>query len=262
MLLRSLAIVSALVIPALMAVSAVSGVLSSAGLGWLGPALAAACAIPILYHAVDNRSQAVIGAALAAMAAGSSPGVPDMLAMTGDPEALPIHDLRERALPMTRLGSRDYVALRGYLRDAWVVDEYAVNSGERPDQDDRAKAVLLPLLGSEDEVIAEDGLLVVARVSPERLDGPSLQTLRGRLGPVDVDIADSLFTVQGASMAGLEQPPVVLLDTLDQPNRGQALTRAALAIGAALLALALLMTAIPGVGPGNPAASKDEGESA
>jgi hypothetical protein len=36
-----------------------------------------------------------------------------------------------------------------------------------------------------------------------------------------------------------------MLDTLDMPTRGQALTRAALALGAAVLGLILLLFALP-----------------
>ena len=248
MLLRAFAVLAAIAIPLLLTIEVVAAPLRP--FVWLGPALAAAAALPLVLAAKQQRGQAVIGAALAAMAAAASPELPELLRMTGDPEALPIVDLREG--PAT-LEPGDFARVRGFLRPQWQVDEYQVAAGQRPDQNEQAKAVLVPLLGSNAEVIEigadELGRVIVARVDPAQLGTPGLVTLRGRIGPVAPDIVDSLFAVQvaadGLATATELRPDAVLLDTLDLPTRAQALTRTGLAVGASLLALVLLLLALP-----------------
>lgn len=248
-LLRALILAAALAIPLLMSVEAITGLIGEGAI-WVGPVLVALCGVPVVYVAA-HRGQAVVGVSLAAMAAATSLEVPELLRETGDPEAMAVHDLRARPLPAAEAQVGRVVQLQGYLRDEWVVDEYRVADGERPDQNRRAEAVLLPLLGTQAETVsAEQGLLVVARVRPELLEGPKLQTLRGRLGEVPPEIADSLFAVQGGDPAQLRRPPTVLLDTFELPTRAQALTRAALALGAALLGLILMLTALGKAGAG------------
>ncbi|NVB39178.1 hypothetical protein G6O69_15150 [Pseudenhygromyxa sp. WMMC2535] len=255
MFLRAAAILSALAIPLLLTFDVISELLYALPLvgPYLGPALAALCALPVII-AGRERGQAIVGAALCALAAGLSPEVPELLEVSG-PQALEVHDLREAPLPRAYEGQRSYLAARGFLREEWVIDEYP--GGERPDQNERPKAVLLPLLGTEAAQVdldPEAGVVVVARVAPERLDQPSPQTLRGRLGPISPELVEVLFVVTDeAGQAVIQRPPAVLLDTLDVPSRGEALTRAGLAAGAALLALLLLLTALPRREPELPA---------
>jgi hypothetical protein len=234
---------AAIVVPLLLTVDAVAQLLPDRA--WLGPAIAAACALPVVYMAKLARFQALLGAALAAMAAALSVELPSQLAITGDEQSLMVHDLREGPLPVERDG---YVAVRGFLRSDWQVDEYRVAKGERPDQNEQAQAVLVPLLGTNAEVI-ENQRVIVARVAPAQLGHRSLVTLRGRIGPVSPEIVESLFTVQidGKGRASVSElrPEAVLLDTLEVPTRGQAITRAGLAIGAGLLAWVLLGLAVP-----------------
>jgi len=247
--LRALALLSAVAVPLLLAAEGISGL--HPAMFWLGPLAAIAAALPIVLAAKQTRTQALFGAALAAMAAASTPGLPQLLRITGSDDALPVHDLREGLLPETKAG---YAAVRGYLQPEWVVDEYAVAEGARPDQNQAPKAVLLPLLGSDQEVtaVSAGGRVVIARVNPERVK-PTLVTLRGRLVPAEREIVESLFLIQrqdGASdQPAAEQiaaaPPAVMLDTFDMPTRGQALTRLGLALGASALALVLLLLAIP-----------------
>ncbi len=204
----------------------------------------------MVFAARDAHGQALVGLGLAAMAASASPDLPEMLAITGDPESLPVHDLREGPLPASAEG---YVGVRGFLRADWQVDEYRVAEGERPDQNERAEAVLVPLLGTSAEIIEVAGgqleRVIVARVSPDKLGVGSLVTLRGRLGPVRPEIVDSLFAVQvdqnGQASATAVRPEAVMLDTLDVPTRGQAITRLCLAIGASVLSLVLLLLSLP-----------------
>ena len=111
----------------------------------------------------------------------------------------------------------------------------------------------MPLLGTKSEIInvegGEIGRVIVARVSPEQLAGPALVTVRGRLGPVSTGIVDSLFTVsvdaKGNAVASTVRPDAVLLDTMTVPTRGQAITRLALALAAAVLSLVLLVLSLP-----------------
>lgn len=251
MLLRGFAVLAAIAVPLVLTIDAVTRVLPD--LPWLGPALAAAFALPIVFAARFARGQAAIGAGVAAMAAAASAEVPELLAITGDEQALVIHDLREGPLPATREG---YVAVRGFLRSDWQVDEYRVAAGERPDQNQAAKAVLVPLLGTNAERIEveadEMGRVLVARVTPTQVEAGPLVTLRGRLGPVAPDIVDSLFAIQidakGRASETMVRPEAVMLDTFDMPTRSQAITRAGLAIGASVLALLLLLLALPRVG--------------
>ena len=247
MLHRALAVAAAIAVPLLIMIPVIARL--HPAMVWVGPTLAALLAIPIVLRAGESRTQAVVGAALAAMAAGSSPEVPELLALTSD-AGPPVHDLREGPIPDAAEG---YVAVEGYLRREWVVDEYQVAQGERPDQNEEAPAVLLPLVGTDADVIELDparGRVIVARVRPERVRGPALVTLRGQLAPVSPEIVESLFVIELADQARAgdapaPQPRGVMLDTLDMPTRGQAITRAALAGGAAVLGLVLLLFSLP-----------------
>lgn len=247
MFLRVFAVLATIVIPLLLTIEALSQL--HAAMFWIGPLAAILCTLPIVYVAVGARGQALLGAALAAMAAASTPELPELLRITAADDALEVHDLREGPLPSAETG---LVAVRGYLREeGGVVDEYHPGKGKRPDQNMEPTAVLVPLLGSKDvDLPAESvGRVIVARVSPQQLDGPALVTLRGRLGPVGDEIVDSLFIVQvdeASRKAGVVvRPQAVMLDTFEMPTRSEALTRTGLAVGAALLALALLWFAIP-----------------
>jgi hypothetical protein len=235
-LLRFLAVLAAIVVPLLVTISAISN--AHPLMFWIGPLAAIACALPI-----------AVKATTAAMAAAASPELPELLRVTGDPDAMPVHDLREGPVPEHQDG---YVAVRGYLRKDWVVDEYRVADGVRPDQNEPANAALLPLLGTNAVMIQADdqlGRVIVARVNPEQLEGPPLVTLRGRLAPVGAEIVDSLFSVQldekGLASEVSLRPKAIMLDTFDMPTRGQALTRTGLAVGASLLSLILLLLALP-----------------
>ena len=246
MILRVLAVLAAIVVPLLLSIEALSQL--HAVMFWIGPITAILCTLPIVYVAVGARGQAMLGAALAAMAATSTPELPELLRITASDETIAVHDLREGPLPDTATG---LIAVRGHLRQESVVDEYHPGEGKRPDQNMAPTAVLLPLLGTTDADMAAEtlGRVIVARVSPEVLKGPQLVTLRGRLAPVGEEIIDSLFIVQvdeATRKAGMiVRPKAVMLDTFDVPTRGEALTRTGLAAGAALLAFLLLWFAIP-----------------
>src|SRR5690606_33997946 len=141
---RAFATLAAIVVPLLLTLDAIARLLPD--VAWLGPAIAAACALPVVYAARLARGQALLGAALATMAAATSAELSEQLAITSDDEQeLAVHDLRDGPLPAGRDG---YVVVRGFLRGDWQVDEYRVAHGQRPDQNEQAEAVLVPLLGT------------------------------------------------------------------------------------------------------------------
>ncbi|MCA9680664.1 MAG: hypothetical protein KC457_00595 [Myxococcales bacterium] len=244
MLQRVAAVVSALAIPLIFLIEPVSGPLRALGpIGpWIGPVLAALCALPVIIAGREHLTQALAGAALAALATGLTPALPELLRVS-NPDSLTVVDLRSEVLPADHAERSEYLALRGFLRDEWVIDEYP--GGERPDQNQRPDAVLVPLLGTEAIEAELEGLMVVARVAPETLEQPPLQTLRGRTRAVAPELVDALVALQGGMPGPGNRPPAVLFDTFDVPTRGQAWTRVGLSAGAAVLALLLLLTTLP-----------------
>ncbi|HLT36080.1 MAG TPA: hypothetical protein VK034_07335, partial [Enhygromyxa sp.] len=67
---RAFATLAAIVVPLLLTLDAIARLLPD--VAWLGPAIAAACALPVVYAARLARGQALLGAALATMAAATS----------------------------------------------------------------------------------------------------------------------------------------------------------------------------------------------
>jgi hypothetical protein len=229
---RALALLAAIVIPLVLLLDPVA--LPSP---WIGAALAFACALPLAFRFAEHRSQAVLGAALAGFAGLLAPELPDLVRATRE---LPVHDLREGPIAAQ---TGEWIAVRGYLRNEWTLDEYRVAQGERPDQNERAAAVVVPLLGSEGEQVdASQGIVLVARVDPELARTGGLQTLHGKLVEVAPEIVEALFVLQGGT-TGLDRAR--MLDTLDRPTESEAWTRAGLLIAAMFLALGLLVTCVP-----------------
>ncbi len=234
---RALALLAALVVPILLMLEPIAAALPSA---WIGATIALGCALPIVLRANDQRTQALLGAALAGVAALVGPELPGLWRARAGIDSLPVHDLRAAPLPTE---ASDYAAVQGYLRTEWVLDEYRVEKGTRPDQNERANAVLVPLLGTEGEAIdATAGVIVIARVTPELAERGGLVTVRGKLGPVAPGVIEALFAVQG-QVAG--EVPARMLDSFELPTPGQVWTRVAVFVVAMLLALALLGTAVP-----------------
>ena len=235
---RALAVFAALVIPGVLMIDVIARALPGA---WLGAALAGGCALPIVFRFVEHRSQALLGAALAGFAGLISPEVPSMFRATGELDRMEVHDLREVPIDAE---PGEWIVVRGYLRNEWTLDEYRVNRGQRPDQNAPAKAVLVPLLGTQGEQVdAGAGLVLVARVSPELAERGGLQTLRGKLVEVAPALVESLFTTQdGTSVEGRAR----MLDTFDLPTKSEAWTQLGLLLAAGLLAAGLLVTSARG----------------
>lgn len=235
---RALALLAALVLPLVLMLDALARALPNP---WVGAAIVCACALPIAWRFAEHRAQALLGAALAGFAGLLAPEVPPLVRATRGLDALPVHDLREGPL-VAEPG--EWVAVEGFLRNEWTLDEYRVAEGERPDQNAAAAAVIVPLLGTEGEQVeAGEGVVLVARVTPELAERGGLQTLRGKLVEVAPEIVETLFTLpEGASAKGRAR----MLDSFDLPTTSEAWTQVGLLAAAMLLGAGLLVTSVPG----------------
>lgn len=243
---RALALLAALVLPLLLMLAPLARALPEP---WVGAALAFACALPIAWRFVEQRVQALLGAALAGLAALLAPQLPPVLRATASLDELPLHDLREAPLDAA---AGEWVSVRGYLRNEWTLDEYRVAKGERPDQNSQAPAVIVPLLGTEaEQVDASTGIVLVARVTPELAARGGLHTLRGHVVEVSPQIVETLFLLpEGVDARGRAR----MLDTFDLPTPSEAYTQLGLLVAALLLGSGLLVTAVPsGTRVGGPA---------
>jgi hypothetical protein len=234
---RALALLAAIVIPLVLMLDVVARSLPST---WLGVAIASACALPIVFRFSEHRSQALLGAAVAGLAALLASEAPRSIRATREIESMPVHDLRDG--PITTDSGDEWIVVRGYLRNEWTLDEYQVAQGERPDQNLPPPAVLVPLLGTQDEQVdASEGIVLVARVSPELAEAGGLQTLRGNLVEVAPELVEALFVMQPGATG---KDRARMLDTFDLPTKGEAWTQAGLCIAAMLLGAGLLVTSV------------------
>ncbi len=140
----------------------------------------------------------------------------------------PGYDLRDGAIPNDVTG---FIEVRGYFRNEWVLDEYQVANGQQPNQNEIADAVLVPFTSTLDRVLALEGAIVVARVRNHEHKRSGLQTIRGHVEHLPLEVLDTLVTVRGASTN--DGPPGILLDTLELPSRRD------VAVSASLLMLAV-----------------------
>jgi hypothetical protein len=241
-ILRGLAVLATLVIPAL-------GLLVGDALpGWALPSIAAAVASPLIIARPKALLSLAIVAGLAALSAATVLDAGALMRITADPDDWPAYDLTQEALPDEAEG---YVSVRGHLRDEWTLDEYRVEEGGRPNQNEDAAAELVPLLGTDEMLVAPEGRIIIARVAKDPGRAKGLTALRGKLEPLPEGILTSLVhfgpEVDKASVEG------VMLDATRVPTRQQAWTQAAIALVASLLALALAWLAL-----GDKSASGDE----
>lgn len=156
-----------------------------------------------------------------------------LLDVTQD-EAWPFFDLTREPLPEELPA---YLAVSGYFRGQWRLSEYAVPEGELPDQSSRADAVLVPFVGTRDDVVQHEGFIVVARVDADAVvEGVSPTTIRGKVEPLEDDLLHTLVQVaaEGDGARG------ILLDTLQRPARREVWTNLAIAAIVALVAFACL----------------------
>lgn len=241
MLLRALAVLATLFIPL---ATAFDGIFTSEA---VPIATVLVCVGALLLRRNPALPQVLIAAALAAFATHTAFGTQELLRDSSVFFGPSTIDLRTDPISTDRAG---VVEATGYLRDEWVLDEYRTADGQRPDQNKTAHAVLVPFLGDKTESLRPDHPVVVARI-PATLDrGQKLQTLTGTLRPIPKELLVTLLAA--ASPDAEAQMRGLLLDTVDLPTRGQALTRAGLALFAALLAALLLLLGIPSPAPPRP----------
>ena len=205
--------------------------------------VAVAAGIPAVAILAWQRKQIVLFAIAFTLAAvaGYTGGQARALANVVD-DAWPTIDLTAGPLPDN---PPTYVAVTGYFRDQLRLSEYGnVAEGDLPDQTSRADAVLIPFVGSEDDVVALDGAIVVARVAA----GPApagRQTLQGKLGPLQPGVLGTLvrFTDDASGARG------VLLDTLDRPRPKDRFIQLAIAALSAVIAFGCLWFAMARTDP-------------
>ncbi len=244
MILRALAVLATVAVPA--AALVVGGGLPP----WVLPVVAAALVGPILVARRGAFLSILIGAGLAALSANTTVEAAALIEVTADPDSWPHYDLTEASLGEE---ARGFVVVEGYYRGEWTLDEYRVESGERPDQNQAAAYELIPLLGSRDAVVVPEGRIVIARVPKKQAHATALTRARGKLEPLPEGILDSLVTFD--PKLPKDRVSGVMLDTVEVPTRQQAWTQAALALIASLLALALLWLAIRGEGKSDEASA-------
>jgi hypothetical protein len=234
--LRALSVLATLVIPASALVLA-----EYLPWSWLLPCLAAAVALPLLFARPKAIFSILIGAGLAALSAKTIADAHDVLTAASSQDDWPTYDLTDGSLPEDASG---YVTLRGHFRSEWTLDEYRVQEGARPDQNEDASAVLVPFLGSTDEVVVPQGRIVIARVPPRLLARTGVQSLQGRIEPAAPGILDHLLEVDAS--VDRDQLSGVVLDATALPSSQDAWTQTAIALVASLLGLALLWLAVSG----------------
>ena len=208
----------------------VSGLADQPGAAPLAAGLVGAVTIALRPRAWGLLLLGIALSILAAQLGGGARNLLDASDALGD--RWPAYDLTKTPFPV---GAPEYVEVSGHFRDEWVLDEYAVPQGEHPDQNQPARAVLVPMAGSTDEVLKLEGAIVVARVSPGRADADGRQTVRGKVAPLDPQVIGALVRVgAGVTEDDLEG---VLVDTFDVPDRSAGWTRAGLALLCSLIAL-------------------------
>jgi hypothetical protein len=206
---------------------------------WLPSVLLALAGLTLLVLRVDAVGGIVVGTLLAGLSA-TLGAAASATAARGDVAS---YDLREGAIPDDASGE---VELVGHLRTDWMLDEYRVQRGQRPDSARESEVVLAPLLGTTEDLVTHTGRVVVARLDRSRAGEPgsAVVTIRGELVPIADELLATLFATHAAETS--EDSPIrgVMLDTLAPPAAmraiGNALTSAVLGlIGIAVFAVVL-----------------------
>lgn len=248
MIWRALAVVGALGVPL---AAALVGEASPSP--WLLPGIAAGLLLVLVIARPRGWFSFLVAAGLAFLAARAAPLGREALAPADTNSAtIPTIDLTKgEALPP----SGELVAIRGFLRDDYHLDEYRVKPGDRPDQKESAPRVLVPFLGSREQAITPDQPILVARI-PGDLERPGHAiVLRGRLGPLDPSLFEALFaTTAELREADSVQLETYLLDTTDVPAPSRPWVQLLLCVGAAGVALALALGSLAEPDDAEPAA--------
>lgn len=204
---------------------------------WLGPLLVVVAALPVLIARRRAPTLLGLGLGLSILSSHLAAGAAAQMGATSVDEPR-LHDLTLGQIPP---GTRGPATVRGYLHADWIVDEYAVADGKRPDQTRRAPVVLVPLLGIREGAIGPDDTIVVARVTRGTESRTARVDLTGTLEPLHPQLLDTVVKAAGGpGGAGLHG---VLLDTLDRPDPQKAWISTALVVVCAALGAACLLFA-------------------
>ncbi len=225
--------------------------------GWALPAAAGGLVLAVWLLRPRSVGLVVLAALLSAVATEVGARGRNVLDASAElvERTWPRIDLTERPFPDA---APDFVEVRGHLRTAWRLDEYAVPEGEVPNQNEAAPVSLVALTHGPGQVLELRGPVVIARLSAERAHRPEgMVTLRGRVGPVpDAVLRAVVQAGQGGAQRALRG---VLLDTLAVPDRREGWTQVAVAaLCAALGALCAFMAFAPATGRAQPRVGEEE----
>lgn len=191
----------------MVAIIAPSGLFDLLGPSWVWPAVSGVVGL-VTGVAVGARiTSATLGAIMLTVATHQAPMTAGVFSAPGDPAAWPMYDLTSAPLPDEAEG---YVRLEGFLRPSMQLREFQVAKGERPDQNETAHAVLMPLVGTSEGVIKIEGRAVIARVPERTRRGPERVQLSGALVPPPVGVSEVLIQLGEGSTGELS---AVMLDT-------------------------------------------------
>ena len=215
----------------LLRIAAVLGGLLPAVVPWFSPTqwatvvgLSTAAIGLVVLLGARQRGLALIGVALAAVSTLVGQVAHDLLPVTGMGGSIVQIDLRETTFPDA---APRFARVQGFFRDQWLLDEYAVADGSRPDQSKTADAVLVPFVGTQAEVVELDGPVVVARVAADAQRGTQPASIEGRVEPLPDALLGTLVAVVAPGGADVEVRGV-LVDTLQMPSASEAWTRVVL----------------------------------
>lgn len=204
---------------------------------WVGTGVAVAGGMALTFVRPRARSLVLLGTMLAALAGLAAPQLPLEL------EEPTIVDLRTDDPPPALRGS---VVVTGFFRDEWTMAEFAVAEGALPQQDGPAEAVLVPLLGVEDEAVPLRDAVIVARVRPGQEHARGPQTLHGRARVLEPELLATFVQASGVAV-----PPGVqgvLVDAVAQQRPPSWLLGGLVSL-AMIGAVVCLTLAARGVGP-------------
>jgi hypothetical protein len=229
---RVLAFVAAIALPI---AAAFEAMLLGALPPWASLAAAAVVTVPVILGNPTQWTTVTIGAALAVFATHNAQAGARMVPIA-DPIVI---DLVAGDSPAGF--EAEVVTIAGHLRDEWVLDEYQVARGDRPDQNEAPPAVLVPLLPSPTEPmhIDDSTIVVIARIPGKTARGDEKVSLTGRLEKLPPGLAENLFAATPGAASAADH--TVLLDTVAVATPARGLTLLAIAFVCALVGLWLML---------------------
>jgi hypothetical protein len=154
-------------------------------------------------------TSAILGGLMLAVATHQAPMTTSLMEAPGDVATWPQHDLTKAPLPDDAKG---YVRLEGFLRPTMQLREFQVPQGDRPNQNEVAHAVLMPLVGTSAGVIKIEGRTVIARVPEKLRRGPERVQLAGALVAPPLGVTEVLIKL-GHEGEEQKQVRAIMLDT-------------------------------------------------